>query len=561
MLTILIVALAFAWAILPMLILRENYVFTIHDGLDSYAAMTQNIHDNHMYFRLWDNMPFMHGIEGKYTMMSYALYDFLNCMFGYLPGQILTRIIGVTMGFFSLRTLLGYIFPKEDRVFSRNVIDLISIAYAITPIAPNRMIAYASLPIVIYAFLRLCGQKTFTKMSVAAALLPLISGFQTVFIFAIPLWAFIGLIKMIADKKININLIVSFVGMCMISVAANYPTFWIALSADDTNRSLSLTSGPMSVNLQNLKVYLLEGEGHATTFQQYVLLEILAVGTVFAIYAFIKDRKDSRKKMCMLIVAFGWFFWLATAFVRVLFEGGFQTGILIIDGYSWGESIALMRLVFYIMLAAVFFMLYPLPVWKYAIYIALCVQLVMIAKVDTVYNDTYHSLSHVFRPETEDEEEGITFGQFFDTDLFDEIKEDIGYSGEGIVAYGYHPAVLMYNDFYTIDGYLSVHSMKWQNEFREIIAPGLERDEKKKEYYDTWGGRMYIFGPLSYYPEKIKEIGPEDIYIDSEAYKRYDGKYVLSRTRIANADEQNLSFVNDYDSKDGIYHMYLYEVN
>ena len=54
--TLLIVAAGFAWAILPMLILRVDYVFTIHDGLDSYAAMTQSIHDNHMYFRLWDNI-------------------------------------------------------------------------------------------------------------------------------------------------------------------------------------------------------------------------------------------------------------------------------------------------------------------------------------------------------------------------------------------------------------------------------------------------------------------------------------------------------------------------
>lgn len=49
----------------------------------------------------------------------------------------------------------------------------------------------------------------------------------------------------------------------------------------------------------------------------------------------------------------------------------------------------------------------------------------------------------------------ITYAEFFDTSLFEEIKKDIGYNGEKVVAFGFHPSVLIYNGFTTIDGYSS----------------------------------------------------------------------------------------------------------
>ena len=70
---------------------------------------------------------------------------------------------------------------------------------------------------------------------------------------------------------------------------------------------------------------------------------------------------------------------------------------------------------------------------------------------------------------------------------------------------------------------------------------------------------MYIFGPLDFAVTRDKNAEPTDIYIDVEVYKKYGGKYVVSRAEISNAEEQGLSFIKDYDSDNGIYHMYLYE--
>ena len=156
----------------------------------------------------------------------------------------------------------------------------------------------------------------------------------------------------------------------------------------------------------------------------------------------------------------------------------------------------------------------------------------------------------------------ITYKEFFSTDLFENIKEDIDYNQEGFIAYGFHPSVLAYNDFNTIDTYMSAHSMDYQIKFREVIAPRLEIDESNRSYYDTWGGRTYIFGDLGYEPTKYKPVDGESytLSINSEALKELGGEYILSRAEISNSQELGINLMNDYDSEDSLYHIFVYRV-
>ncbi len=174
-----------------MLLLREGYCFTIHDGMDSYAGIVQMVHENRLYFHLNQVLPIMNGFDGKYTFLTYNLYDFLNCILGYLWGQILTRIIGVLLGFFSLKHLLEHIYPDRTR-FQNDIILLLSAAYVVTPVAPNRMIGFASLPLVIDVFLNLRNKEKISKRCLLGLLLPILSIFDAIFVFVwggvVPLW-------------------------------------------------------------------------------------------------------------------------------------------------------------------------------------------------------------------------------------------------------------------------------------------------------------------------------------------------------------------------------------
>ncbi len=316
-----IIIIAFSWSILPMVILRENYIFTVHDGLDSYAAMVQNIHDNHMYFKLYEKMPYMHGLEGKYTMLSYNAYDFLNCMFGYLYGQILTRIIGVLMGFFSMKKLLGHIFHISNKL-EADIIMLLSVAYAITPVAPNRMLGYASLPLSIVAFLSLKDRKSFSKLSIAIMFLPILSSFQAIFIFVLGIWFLVSIVEIVVTKKLNINLFISFLGMSVLTIFANYTTFWILISSSESNRSLRFSETIPAMDWELFCKYLFEGHYHTTALQTRVILPFLFMASIFVIFEYVIDKENKIKILCARIIIFGWLYWIITAFIRTFQEGG-----------------------------------------------------------------------------------------------------------------------------------------------------------------------------------------------------------------------------------------------
>lgn len=560
MFTMMILIAGFSWAILPMLLLRENYVFTIHDGLDSYGGMVQNIYRNGLYFHMNQAMPFMHGSQGKYTFITYNLYDFYNCVFGYVNGQILTRITGVFLGFFSMRYLLRMFEVKQD-LFQNDMIDLISITYIITPVAPNRMIGFAALPAIIILFIYLERQDGFSKYALLGLLVPIFSIFDTILVFVLGIWFVFGIVVQCIKKRVNWNLNIAFLLQCVSTIIVNWSFFTVTLSPEDTSRVLYVQRSPFDFDPILLLSYLLHGQYHATALQKKILLPFLALGTVYSLYiVYKKTDKREQGKIQWLIIGL-WGYWFFSALIKTMQECGLSFGILLIDGFQWGRAVELMKIGWYIMFACVLFLTGRNKIWQLVMYVAICLQLVNVTITNSDYNDTYQSINMYVQILRHGVSEAITYKDFFDEELFDEIKADIDYVQEGVAAYGFHPSVLMGNGFNTVDGYETVHSMEWQNQFREIIAPQLDISEDNRTYYDGWGGRMYLFGALDYSPTKTKPTEAYPLYINTEAFKKYGGQYIFSRASISNAEELGLEFMKDYDSDESMYHIYVYRAN
>jgi hypothetical protein len=145
--------------------------------------------------------------------------------------------------------------------------------------------------------------------------------------------------------------------------------------------------------------------------------------------------------------------------------------------------------------------------------------------------------------------------------MFNRIKKDISYSDEMVVAFGYHPSVLMYNGFNCIDGYNNAYPLSYMQKFRTLIAPELEINQEARKYYDSWGGRMYLFNSeFSYEPTRDKDTPPIKLNIDMEVFKKdFNGVYLLSRAEISNNDALGLDLVKRYYDEKSIYTIYLYQ--
>jgi hypothetical protein len=101
--------------------------------------------------------------------------------------------------------------------------------------------------------------------------------------------------------------------------------------------------------------------------------------------------------------------------------------------------------------------------------------------------------------------------------------------------------------------------------FRTLIAPELEINKIARDYYDSWGGRMYLYyGGTNDVAAPVRNINQTsiDLHIDMDVFQNdFDGTYILSRIKIANVDDLGLNFINQYNDEKSIYTIYLYKTN
>ena len=49
------------------------------------------------------------------------------------------------------------------------------------------------------------------------------------------------------------------------------------------------------------------------------------------------------------------------------------------------------------------------------------------------------------------------------------------------------------NDIKVIDGYHTLYPLSYKKRFKKIISQELDSNVELKNYYDTWGNRVYAF--------------------------------------------------------------------
>ena len=114
-----------------------------------------------------------------------------------------------------------------------------------------------------------------------------------------------------------------------------------------------------------------------------------------------------------------------------------------------------------------------------------------------------------------------TFDNYFKFDDYAFIKNIVKKSK--IMAVGLEPMVAVMNDIKVIDGYYTIYPLKYKIKFRKIIEKELENNAELKNYFDTFGSRVYAF-----YNDK------NNIMLNFKAAKTLGADYILSSFPIKN---------------------------
>jgi hypothetical protein len=600
------------FCLLPFSLFGKNAIVAIHDNLDIMPAWLKMFHDNDLFFKL--NVP-TKGFDEMSTLYYGHVNFSFQCLLYYIFDDFIAYVISysclIIFGFFSMFFLLKICFNALSPL-----IFLISACYAVLPTVPYPGIGIATSPLIIFIFLAFLNRNTFSRKTLLLFFFPFFSSFTIVGIFILCFWLVGLIIVTVKNKRLNNNLLVGFLVLCLGYIVVDIKLFYaMFVIKEPLNRAVfniypSFFISMLKTFLVSFKNYLTSGWYHAASMQRRIILPIALILSLFLIilfFVFIKkengrfsdkirmiwlqaDRKIKVLFVCELLVLL--FSGIAALYESGLIDGLVKKFIPILAGFNWGRAWIFNRVLWYVIfalclntllqietisLAAIFvgekqqIIVISHIFIKSCVYIIIALQLVYTLMSPATYNDSIKTWSNELFIKTglvgkffnKNFDSFISYKEFYSEDLFEMIKKDINYKNEKVAAFGYHPAVLMYNGFNCIDGYNNAYPLSYMKKFRTLIAPELKINETAREYYDNWGGRMYLYNSeLSYEPTRNKNTIPVKLNIDMDVFKNnFDGKYIVSRSEISNAEILGLDFVNRYYDGKSIYTIFLYITN
>lgn len=569
--------------ILIPVVVGENSILSIHDNLDSNAGWGKMFKDNNLFFTLNSPTPSFDNLSSLYFMqINYSLYSAIFCFLPTFTAYLVNYYIAIIIGFISMFFLLKKIKVEDDFIAI-----IVSVTFALLPKFYWVTIAISSIPILIIMFLNILSQNTnFNPKNLFLIFFPFISSFAFVGIFALGIWFITSVIVSIRVKKINLNLFIIFLILCIGYIFVDLKLFYHALIIKEPlNRSIfSLGSN----NVWSLfKTYFWDGYYHFASLQRKIIIPVLFLFLFLYSLTFIKTKfkvlfEDIEKKN-IYIILFLLSIIIILSFISSLYDSTFIKSFLNIilpplSGFNWGRFWILNIPLWYILFAVLISQINILLTKKWIGYIIILLQLVYVLFKPIPYNDNIKTwYNEVFHKTSIDKKMGIdesiskkiaghsgdfiSFRDFFDTELFKKIKEDIKYKQERVVAFGYHPSVLMYNGFHSVDGYNSIIPLRYMKKFGKLLEPEFLINPEAKEYYDNWGGRMYLYhdGFDFYEPKFEKPAAAVPLRVDMNMLKGdFNVKYILSRVKIL--DNDRLQFIGNYTHDKSIYTIYVYKV-
>ncbi len=544
----------------------EKSYIGVHDNMDLFLAQFQMLKNTGSFWEHGVDVPFLGGVSRDNLPSELSLYSVLYMIFPTYTAYVLGLLLKVFIAVFSFRLLAKELYPAQYPAY-RPLIYMTGFAYGILNVFPAFGFAFASMPLAAYLLVRIYKNKS-KRLYVALFLYPLVSYFSYVGIFLLGYIVIAAIWMSVRDRRPAWSLWIAVVVLALGYVVCEYRLFGQMLLSDEVTIRSSIVNAKLSAQevLSEIVTVWKEGIFHADGVHGKIVLPVCVF--YFIINNVCYMRKNNMRGVLHDRFNFVMLFIVFNCVVYGLYDCAPVRGLVEflippLQGWQFNRTIWFNPFLWYAAFFLVLKRLYDMGVIQMWIANALiCLAVLVVILAPTRYNDIYHTCrNRAYEHFHGTEVDELSYGQFYAVDLFRKIKEEIGYQGEWSVAYGMHPAVLEYNDIATLDGYLGFYSQQYKEDFREIIAPALERVEATRIYYDDWGARVYLYSgtDLSIVSAtKTVYATDYDIYMDVESFRKLGGKYIFSRIKLTNAEEAGLELLGSYTSEDGSYTVHVY---
>lgn len=539
--------------LLPYYILGEDTHIRVHDNLDSNIVWYKLLAESGMIFSLPDStLPqVINGLPRSALASGLDAAVWLYVLFEPFTAYTISQTIMRFVAFFGMYLLLSRDVLKND---NKPLIAVgVALGYALLPYWPSGALSIAGLPLALHIFLtiRREGKSAPKHYWIYLFLMTFFSNFILSFIFFLGLMGLIWLIDWIRTKTFNAPFFLSIAGMTFMYLIKNYMlvySMFIDSGFTPHREEMNLGHKNFPETLELFRKNFLESHTHVLDLHQEIILPTIIIALVLAAV-----RRTGFKSLISLL-ALNALFSLFYAFwywegMRLL-----KDNISLFNTFNFARIHFLRPMLWYIMFAIALWI-----IWQACRgWIGKSIVLVLIVlQCGLLFNETEElKYGRVDTP---------TFKEFYATDLFTDIEQYIDKDKEDyrVASIAMHPTIAQYNGFYTLDTYNNSFPLEYKHEFRDIIAPELEKNKTLKNYFDTWGGRLYMYvaeiGKHYVFTKDSKRV-IEDLDINTDQLKSMGGDYVFSGLPIENSEDTGLIFEETFEHPDTEWKIYLYRV-
>lgn len=541
--------------LLPYYLLGEDTHIRMHDNLDSNIVWYKILAESGQIFTLTDTaLPnVINGLPRSALPSGFDAVVWLYVLFEPMTAYSISQTIMRFAAFFGMYFLLSrHIFRSGCNTYIHIITVGASLGFAMLPYWPSGVLSIAGIPLALHLFLtiRKDGWDVPKYYWILLFIIPFFSNFVLSFIFFLGLLGVFWLIDWIKKKQVNWPFFIAIAAMTGIYLIKDYlliVSMFFDKGFTSHRGELDLGYNTFERSVELSWENFLYGHTHDMALQTYLIIPTILIALLVAAFSNVKPRLLMSLFVFNFVISVWYAFW-------------YWEGLRIVkDHFSLANTFNFARVHF----------LDP-PIW----YICFALALVIFwrhLKFGKIIACILISLQCFLAFGTTEElrYEAIntpTFKEFYSEDLFDEIEAYIArdQSEYRVVSIGMHPTIAQYNGFYTLDTYNNSFPLEYKHAFREVIAGELDKSATLENYFDTWGGRLYMYVAehgKDYMFTKNRDGAINQLNIDTEALKNLGGDYILSAVPIENAEELGLEHEQTFESDTSIWRIELYSVS
>lgn len=532
----------------PLFILQENAHIRVHDNLDSNLAWYKVLARSGELFgglngvipQIINGLLSRNAFGTEYSVIVW-LYAVFPTMIAYGFSQALTRVIAF-LGMYLL--LKKHLLPGERWIVLNTAAAL---AFALTPFWPSGMLSTLGMPLALWAFLNIRNGEGSLKDFLVLTLLPFYSSIVLGFFFFLSAMGIFWLVDVFRGKGWNFRFLFSILYMSLVYMLVEYRLVYSFLFKGEPNSRDEYFHAQLPfwrVARLTLKNYIF-GHTHVMTVHTFFILP----ATLIAIYFVYSKKLWKQEKVFVFLFALN--FLLSLWYAFWFYEGWLPLTkrFHFMDTFNFARYHFLRPMVIYASFALALKIIYLQGFnWAKTAKGLAVMQIILLC----FFND---EIIYQKKP---------TVKQFYAEELFQEIKEHIALPQEEyrVASIGIHPAVAQYNGFFTLDTYNNFYPLSYKHQFRKIIEKELAKNKMIRKYFDTWGGRCYIFTAQlgkRYMIKKDSKRHLKDLQLNTAVFKEMGGRYIFSALPIDNAEENQLVLEKIFVSKLAAWKIYLYK--